>query len=434
MKPEVHLFIIWEKARNFQDIILKDIAEHFTILKQFEITWTSKLVASNYTRFCGVRLGNNLQFKIEECGTGEFLVVVVRDEEPIYEYRDTFHGKASVNKKMFEAKQRYRDWTGGGIRVHATDNIIETNHDLTLLVGKNVDDFLRSITSPKKETLHKNLEGANGWESVEQLFYVLNNTVRYAIMRGYGELSSGSFIDHGDTDLITDDYENLWIIVNSPKYNNNIKPKAKVVIGSETYLLDIWNCGDNGLNYFDPVWSKEMLDSAIIQPNGLKILNPTNDFYCLLYHCLTNKGYIADDYLPKLLQYKQDFGIMENDWNKVLVDFLKQNQYEVIRPIDTDNPFRLSNPDIAEYALRNGGVCVYTNGDAKFYEDDNVLKIWSSANIVDVDRGDLLRALNPVLHERTHTHTSTFKRIYKKITPKRIQKLISKVIKHLKLK
>ena len=431
MKPEVHLFIIWEKARAHQEKILDDIALHFTILKQYEITWTPKLVPLNYTRFCGTRLGSNLQFKIDECGTGEFLLVVVKDENPIYESQKTFHGLANVNVNMFQAKQRYRKWTDGEIQVHATDDIRETDHDLTLLIGKNVEDFLKSDFTPEIEKLHRDIEGACGWKSIQQLFYVLNNTVRYAVMRGYGEMATGYFIDHGDTDIMTDDYDNLWLIVNSPKkYANTLKPKAYVQIGDNSYLLDIWNCGNNGYNYFDPTWTRKMLDTAI-EWNGMKILNPENDFYCLLYHCLTNKGYIADDYLKKLQRYKQEFGLTETDWNKILVKFLKENQFEVIRPKDTSNPFNLSNPDIAEYALRNGGVCVFTNGEVKFYEDDNTLKVWISSQLVNVNKEDLLRALSPV---SSHTHTRLIKKIYKRLTPQRVQKYVSKIWKHLKRK
>ena len=359
MKPELHLFIIWEKGRFIQDTILGDIAKYFTILKQYEITWTPSLVASNFTRFCGTRLRDHLHYKIDNCGVGEFLLVIVRDDSPIYENRDTFHGPALVNVKMYEAKQRYREWTGGGIRVHATDSIVETNHDLTLLIGKNIEDFLKYDLYTKVEKLHRDIEGANGWDSILQLFYVLNNTVRYAVMRGYGELASGDFIDHGDTDIITDDYYNLWLIVNSPKkYADRKKPKAIVKIGDQSYLLDIWNNNiKDGYNYFDPIWAQNMLDCAI-EWNGMRILNPENDFYCLLYHCLINKGYIADDYLVKLMRYKQEFQLAENDWNKILVDFLNKNHYEVICPKDDTCPFNISNPEIQKFALRYGGECV----------------------------------------------------------------------------
>jgi|GEM_PF-3178893 len=430
MKPEIHLFILWDKARVVQDRILDDIALHFTILKTYEITWTPSLVVSNFTRFCGTRLGNSLQYKIDDCGIGEFLVVVVRDNNPIYENKKTFHGPADVNIKMFEAKQRYRDWTGGGIRVHATDNIIETNHDLTLLIGKNANDFEATCKDSKVEKLHRDLEGANGWESIQQLFYVLNNTVRYAVMRGYGELSSGEFINHGDTDIMTDDYENMNILLNAPVYHN-IRHKALISIKEQKYLLDIWDCSNTGRNYFDPVWVQEMLRTSI-NWNGLQVLNPQNDFYCLLYHCLINKGYIADDYMKKLMRYKREFGIIEEDWNKILVAFLRKMKYEIIRPTDTENPFRLSNLDIAEYALRNSGVCVFSNVNLKVYEKENILIINSISDFTEVEKDALLSSLK--LAKREEPYNKSLKAFYKSHMPKRIQRYISKIRKFIKCK
>ena len=192
---EIHLFILWENARAFQEKILDDIASHFTILKKYEVTWTPSLVVSNYTRFCGARLGNNLQFKIDNCGTGEFLVVVVRDETPTYETKQTFHGLADVNIKMFEAKQRYREWTGGGIKVHATDNILETRHDIILIIGKPIEYFEKLAPQQTTEILHKDLEGANGWESREQFLLVLKNIAPFV------------------TKVEPDD---IWLILNCP--------------------------------------------------------------------------------------------------------------------------------------------------------------------------------------------------------------------------
>lgn len=431
MKPEVHLFVIWEKARVIQEKILEDITKHFTILKQYEITWTRRLVPSNYQRFCGTRLGDELDIKIEKCGKGEFLLVIVRDENPVYEARDTFHGRESVNKNMFDAKYRYRDWTGLYIGVHATDNTRETNHDLTMLIGKNVEDFLATCKDSMVEKLYRDLEGAEGWNSIEQLFYVLNNTVRYAVMRGYGELASGDYIDHGDTDIMTDDYDNLWIIVNSPKkYAETKKPKADVRIGANSYLLDIWNCGQNGYDYFDPVWAKKMLDSAI-EWHGMKILNPENDFYCLLYHCLTNKGFIADDYLPKLKRYKEEFGLKENDWHKILVTYLTKHQYEIIYPKDPGTCFDLSNKVIADYALRNGGVCIFTNDEMKIYGEGDALKVKCSADIAGLNKSDVIKVYD-YLKSLEPQRKNPIKALYRKFVPKRLRKVLSKVKKFIK--
>ena len=43
---------------------------------------------------------------------------------------------------MFDSKFMYREWTGGGHKIHCTNSIDETNHDLTLLLDKNAEDYL----------------------------------------------------------------------------------------------------------------------------------------------------------------------------------------------------------------------------------------------------------------------------------------------------
>ena len=172
MNKELHLFILWQNARYKESEILEDMAKYFTILKQYAITWTPQLVANNFTRFYGVNLPPN-SFKEEECGRGEFLLCVVQDENPVYEVRMTSRGPEKVNVNMFDAKDRYRSWTGGGHKIHGTNNEKETNHDLTLLIGMNVADFLsKEASSTKYEALQKDIEGANGWESLEHMFYV----------------------------------------------------------------------------------------------------------------------------------------------------------------------------------------------------------------------------------------------------------------------
>ncbi len=41
-----------------------------------------------------------------------------------------------VNVRMFDAKQRYRDWNGGGHRVHSTIEAKETDHNLFFILGE----------------------------------------------------------------------------------------------------------------------------------------------------------------------------------------------------------------------------------------------------------------------------------------------------------
>jgi hypothetical protein len=139
---ELHLFIIWEKGRSNELEIIDDIQKKFTIVKTFSITWSPYLAGSNFTRFYGENLPKD-SFKEVHCGSGEFKLIVVVDTNPIYENRPTSKGIRLVNTNMFDAKQVYRKLTNGGHKIHATDNIAEVKHDLTLLTGLSIDDFLK---------------------------------------------------------------------------------------------------------------------------------------------------------------------------------------------------------------------------------------------------------------------------------------------------
>lgn len=351
-KSELHLFIIWQKGRYKELEILNDIAKNFTLLRKYAITWNPELVSSNFTRFYGVNLPPNSGKEIE-CGTGEFLLCVVRDENPIYDERLTSHGLEIVNVNMFDAKDRYRAWTGGGHKIHGTNSEKETNHDLTLLVGKNVEDFLsENVNSITLETLQMDIEGAQGWESLEHMFYVLNNTVSYVILRGSMESSSPPLL-YVDTDFITTDYENFRLIVNGVPALSIIRPKSEIHIGENMYYLDVW---DSRKNYYDPRWLQDMLETTVVR-DGMRVLNEENDFYCLLYHCITNKGYFDEKYAEKLQTYKKKFNIKEDDWAKVLVDWMSAHDYDIIKHTDSSNGFNISNPAIQEYATR-WGICI----------------------------------------------------------------------------
>lgn len=348
---ELHLFILWERARYQQEKILADIREHFSIVKLYEISWTPELVSSNLTRFYGENLPSHSD-KEQECGVGPFLLVIVRDEHPNYEYRETSHGKEKVNINMFDGKAKYRSWTKGGHKIHGTNTTQETNHNLTMLLGLNTEDFLQQVKpdAEKIEPLQRDVTGAKGWRSVQELFYVLNNTVRYVIMRGVSAGEIGDYIDHTDTDILTDQYQNFWYIANGAPCRSTIRPKERVVIEGKNYDLDMWN---TERDYYDQKWSAAMLSNRV-QQNGYYVLSPEDDFYCLLYHCLINKNVIAPDYEEKLQRYKKQLGIKGDDWYKILVDYLERKSYVILRPDDTSNGFHLENPTLRTYALKYG--------------------------------------------------------------------------------
>ena len=172
--PEVHVFLLWSKARVQEDRILTDLAERFRILDVVDVVWTEgRLFAESLSRMYGEALPPGSDKELH-CGSGPFLVVVVEDPTPRYGVRRTSRGRAVVNTAVFDARQRYRTWTGGGFRVHASDSVLEAERNLLLLFGEGAD-HVGSGPSPSPSPRHHSADpvGAHGWASLEELERVI---------------------------------------------------------------------------------------------------------------------------------------------------------------------------------------------------------------------------------------------------------------------
>ena len=137
-KSELHLFILWEKARIHEQKILKDISTKFEILRVFNQTWSEDMFSNNLSRLYGKRLLKSHKKK-EKAGSGAFLTIVVRDNNPLM--------IDGINSKPFESKSLYRQWTGGGHLVHCSDNIDEAEENMMFLLGLNSKEFLAKYNS-----------------------------------------------------------------------------------------------------------------------------------------------------------------------------------------------------------------------------------------------------------------------------------------------
>ena len=350
---ELHMFIIWEKGRSFEKKIEQDIRRLFTILQIIDIQWSEEKTTCNFARFYGVNLPTGVN-KEEQCGGGEFRVIIVQDPSPEYALRDTSHGKESVNIHTFDSKTRYRQWIGGSSKVHATNNSKEFNHDVTLLLGINEKDYLSNLSQHGQyEKIKQDIVGAHGWVSINQLFYVLNNTVDYVILRGLEGLERHSFPNsHRDCDLLVDNVPNTQLIINGTTLAGPVRPHESVNIEGYTYYLDLWGYDRY---YFDIQWCMDMLASKTTE-DGFNVLNETNNFYCLLYHCLVTKGRFSDDYLPILDKYRQTHSMESYGYPELLVSFLQHNHYEIVYHNGNGAGFHIEDPIINRYYNKYGKV------------------------------------------------------------------------------
>jgi hypothetical protein len=173
---EVHLFVLWSNARHAEAEIVADIARHFRVLDVVEVTWSSEAFAQNLRCMYGTALPVDSP-KERHSGTGPFLVVVVEDERPRRRLRRFKRRWRRVNANVIDARRRYRAMTGGGYRVHASENEREANRDLVLLFGRRAEEFLDDAGRDGEARQHRaDIIGAHGWRDAEQLRLALDVT------------------------------------------------------------------------------------------------------------------------------------------------------------------------------------------------------------------------------------------------------------------
>ncbi|WP_139245672.1 hypothetical protein [Geodermatophilus amargosae] len=169
-RAEIHLFLLWSEARRAEAAILADIRQHFRVLEVVEVVWTpGPTFARNLSRMYMDRLPPG-SHKEMHCGSGPMLAVVVEDIRPRYRVRGHRRQLKWVNSNVFDARQRYRMWTGDGHRVHASDSRTEIERNLMMIFGETPENFRERAPGADVRSRHEaDLLGADGWRSTEEL-------------------------------------------------------------------------------------------------------------------------------------------------------------------------------------------------------------------------------------------------------------------------
>jgi SAM-dependent methyltransferase len=352
LRSEIHLFVIWSKAMSKVDEIISKINLRFDILDIFLLHWSPSFFSNNLSRFYGTNLPDG-SFKEKHCGRGNFCLIVVRDSCPVYDICQTSAGKERVNTNMFHAKQLFRSMTGGGHRIHATNTPAETEHDLMLLLERDTNYYL---DSPQRkwdgqvEPVERDLPGAGGWHSIEQLFRVLNATTSYMVLRNFEHLPAEYFVeDHGDIDILCSKKANIVYLCNAePVFEDPRRVLHKVKIRDKQVLFDFRHIGDD---YYDIKWQKDLLKNRELSKNCFYRPCKKDYFYSLLYHAVVHKAQIKRDYIKKLCFLSSGLeNLLPVDFNheariKAILDkFLTVNGYRYTVPQDLSVYF---NNDVA---------------------------------------------------------------------------------------
>lgn len=345
MKEEIHLFIVWEKGEYAFERIMQQIQARFRVLRVFRGQWSEERFSENLSRFYGQKLPPGCH-KEKHCGQGPFTLVVVADESPQYGTRVTLMGKTIyVNTNIFDAKSLFRKWTGGGHRVHSTNDPGETDHDLALLFGIGSRQFIEQYPGEWDGAvipLDGELVGARGWRSISQLFEVLNYTIPYIVLRNFECLPDQYHMaSHGDIDLLTADLKGLVLITRAvPLFKQPYRVLHGVKIGGKLVQFDFRHVGDD---YYDQKWEQDLLSGKVPSGRGFYVPNNRDYFYSLLYHASVHKRTMKDDYVKRLCGMAEQIGLEgvsmdtfhdQPALNGILQPFMQSNHYQFVRPQD----------------------------------------------------------------------------------------------------
>ena len=350
---EIHLVLVWEKGLNKIDQILYDLNSCFDIIDVYKISWNKKYFSNNLSRFYGQNLKNG-SFKEIHCGKGPFTAIIIRQKNPKYSFRETSNGRKKVNTELFEKKKIYRNWTGGGHKVHTSNDIKEASQNIFYLTNKKYQEIeFSKLWNGKVKYLKNDILGFDGWKDFKELFEFINYTSEYLILRNYSWfLDLNSDID--DIDFLSSDLNFKYHINGIKKNFSKNRAAYYVKVEEKLYNVDIRIVGDN---YYDSKWSKKMVDKRVKHSNNFFIPDKFNEFYSLLYHSLIHKNKFYSRYNDSLknlaeinnLKIEPDFFTDQVKLLNFLQKFMKKNGYFYTKPKDFTVQYSYGKKGVKRY-------------------------------------------------------------------------------------
>lgn len=404
---KVHVFIIWNTALNKKDEILSVIKTKFKILKALNVKWSDELFFENLTSFYEENLQNKL-LHTRERGLGSMLAIIAYDEEPVFYKQHSRRGIELVNGNALYVKQFVRENITHTFNFHSSINETETRNNIMKLTGKSAVDFFAS-TKLDDDILdiERNCPGVGGWESLNELFYTLNECCKYAVLRGFNKLpSTHKMIPDGDIDILVEHLPSFLCILEPNKLDNNnaFQFFNWLDINNDRILIHPKFVGDN---YYDSALQQRILDNRILNSNKIYVPDTELYFWSLLYHGLIHKeNYLK--YTDELELIAGQLGIHwinEKEYLCFLVsDWLKRHNYDCKLHLDSNaamlQPQNMRS-GITDKSYRPRIYCYLL-----FRDDQCIISSYISEKLIYLDGelfSRLIAPLDPLFDLRMHT-------------------------------
>ena len=299
MSAAHRLLVVWEKGRSREASILEliDADPAFEVVGLIDVTWPPEHFGAALGQLYGERLPSRSE-KQRHCGTGPFLVVVLRDLEPRPGVRRTPRGHELVDTHMFDLKQEARRLTGGGHRVHATDNAEEFRRDLIVLAQMTESQLIAGGAWSRRALVGPPL-GVGGWSDVETMLAALGRRTAYCVLRNFESWdSAGPVDDHPDIDLLVASVSGAASALGAtPTSKRPGRVQHEVLLGGRRVNLD-FRCPGDG--YLPDALAARTLANAGPGERGFMIPSASDHFETLTYHALVHRSELTDDYRRRL--------------------------------------------------------------------------------------------------------------------------------------
>lgn len=337
-KDDYACFAIWNAALVKQDEISADLADKFDVIGDFEIHWSQKHYNRNIARLYE-RNGGFEEFEQwnDKIGPPPFRFIIVRDRKPVYTWKQSVSGAIEPsNENIVAAKYKYRAMFEKEYQIHSSNNISELLAQIALVLGPDRAQRVLSSTTCSPETLHKDLEGAEGWENWHDLFAVLNFGCKYLVLRNYEGLPAQ--LEDTDIDFLCDHFQRLASAANVDQ--SEARPfKGTINVDGQSVSVDIRYVGDG---YYPAPWQIDMLQRRTALA-GFYVPAPDDLFFSLLYHCKVQKPTVKPKYGPELGTLAQklrfswfDPSVLDDDVQsaRLLAGYLRARGFVYENPVD----------------------------------------------------------------------------------------------------
>jgi len=332
---ELGLIVIWPKHLQHVDAITSELESQFKVIEHYDIQWSTKVLYQNYYRFYGDRLSTK-SIKEKAVDGSVFRLIIFEDVSPKYAFRPTARGIEQVNINFFDLKKSFRRKFNTRFGIHGSNDEMETNRDLNLLLGVNVDDYKRKYGgswSGKVKKIRRDVTGANGWDSLEDFFYFMNAIEPYALLSNFDDfipnLPSGN-----DIDILVLNRKRFALFANAVKVSKGTeRANYQIIVDDQRIDLDLRYVGDN---YVDIHWQRDCMHTRQLHPKGFYVMSKENQNFLLLYHALIHKKEILEKYRKFFKDPKERLKIK-------LYEFMYNNSYHMVEPKDITLFFNKNN-------------------------------------------------------------------------------------------